>query len=80
MKALLLSLSVIAAVVGTSFVARADDDHHYYEHHDRDHEEDRADHNWHEEYWRHHHYGYWHGQRGYWVFRHHDHEFVVIAP
>jgi hypothetical protein len=80
MKALLLSLSVIAAVVGTSFVARADDDHHYYEHHDRDHDEDRADHDWHEEYWHHHHYGYWHGQRGYWAFRHHHHEFVIFGP
>ena len=42
MKPLLLSLSTILAVVGTSFVARADD-HHYYEHHERDHEEAERD-------------------------------------
>jgi hypothetical protein len=79
MKPLLLNLSIVLAVVGTSFVARADD-HHYYEHHERDHEEDRGDHDWHEEYWHHHHYGYWRGQRGYWVFRHHHHEFVIFGP
>ncbi|HXM29152.1 MAG TPA: hypothetical protein VN957_24225 [Chthoniobacterales bacterium] len=79
MKPLLFSLSTILAVVGTSYVARADD-HHYYEHHERDHYEDRGDHDWHEEYWHHHHYGYWRGQRGYWVFRHHRHEFVIFGP
>jgi hypothetical protein len=78
MKALLLSLSLIGAVVGTSFTARADDDrdyhHRYYESRYRD--EDRSDHDWQDEYWHHHHYGYWHRHRGYWVVRHHHHEFV----
>jgi hypothetical protein len=78
MKALLLSLSLIGAVIGASFTARGDDErvyhHRYYE--DRDRDMDRSDHGWNDEYWHHHHYGYWHNHRGYWVVRRHHHEFV----
>ena len=42
--------------------------------------EDRRDHDWNDEYWHHHHYGYWHGERGYWQNRDHKHEFVRVSP
>ena len=42
--------------------------------------EDRRDHDWNDEYWHHHHYGYWHGERGYWQYRDHKHEFVRVSP
>jgi hypothetical protein len=78
MKALVLSLSIVGAVVGTSFTARADDEvyyrHHRYE--DRYREMERSDHDWNDEYWHHHRYGYWHSHRGYWAYRHHHHVFV----
>ena len=78
MKALLLGLSLIGAVVTTSLTARADDDR--YDHHrnyeDRGRDIDRSDHDWNDEYWHHHHSGYWHNHHGYWVARHHHHEFV----
>jgi hypothetical protein len=81
MKAFLLSLSVVATFIGTSFTARGDDERAYYHHH-RYHEDrniDRFDHDWNDGYWHHHHYGYWHSQRGYWTVRHHHHLFVT-AP
>jgi porin len=42
--------------------------------------EDRRDHDWNDDYWHHHHYGYWHGERGYWRYRDHRHEFVRVGP
>ena len=42
--------------------------------------EDRRDHDWNDEYWHHHHYGYWHGERGYWRYRDHTHEFIRVGP
>jgi hypothetical protein len=79
MKALLLSLSIVATIMGTSFTARADDErvnyHHRY-HEDRYREMDRSDHDWNDEYWHNHHYGYWHSHRGYWTVRRHHHQFV----
>ena len=45
MKKLLLTLAV-AGFIGSSLSAMADDD--------------RADHNWNDEYWHHQHYAYWH--------------------
>lgn len=83
MKALLLSLSLIGAVVGTSFAARADDDYNrYYERHDRhrDRDEDRFDHDWRDDYWHHNRYGYWHGERGHWAYRHHHYVFIPAPP
>ena len=35
---------------------------------------------WHHGGWHHHHYGYWHGERGYWQNRDHKHEFVRVSP
>jgi hypothetical protein len=66
MKKLFLALTVIGSVVGTSLTAMAD--------------EDRRDHNWNDEYWHHEHYGYWHGDRGYWQYHHHKHEFIRVGP
>ena len=43
-------------------------------------QEERRDHNWNDEYWHHHHYGYWHDERGYWVYRDHKHEFIRVSP
>jgi porin len=43
-------------------------------------QDDRRDHDWSDEYWHHHHYGYWHGERGYWQYRNHKHEFVRVSP
>ncbi|MEA3146092.1 MAG: hypothetical protein QOE88_1775 [Verrucomicrobiota bacterium] len=65
MKKLLLTLAV-AGFIGSSLSAMADDD--------------RADHNWNDEYWHHQHYGYWHGERGYWHTHHHNHEFIRVGP
>src|SRR5215813_3794522 len=62
-----LFLALVALVlVGSSFTALA--------------YEDRRDHDWNDEYWHHHHYGYWHGERGYWRYRDHRHEFVRAGP
>jgi hypothetical protein len=66
MKKLFLAIAVIGSVVGTSLTAMADEDHR-----DRD---------WNDDYWHHEHYGYWHGERGYWRYHHHHHEFVRIGP
>jgi hypothetical protein len=65
--------------MGTSFTARADDERVYYHHRyyeDQDRDMDRSDRAWNDEYWHHHHYGYWHSHRGYWTVRHHHHLFV----
>jgi hypothetical protein len=43
-------------------------------------DDDRSDHNWNDEYWHHQHYGYWHGERGYWHTHHHNHEFIRVGP
>jgi porin len=53
-------------VIGASVIALAQDD--------------RRDHDWNDEYWRHEHYGYWHGERGYWQYRDHKHEFIRVTP
>src|SRR5947208_3883881 len=42
--------------------------------------EDRRDHDWTDDYWHHHHYGYWHGERGYWRYHDHKHEFIRVGP
>ncbi|MGH9515297.1 MAG: carbohydrate porin [Terriglobales bacterium] len=66
MKKLFLALSALGSVIGTSFTAFG--------------YEDRRDHNWDDEYWHHHHYGYWHGERGYWRSYDHEHEFTRVGP
>ena len=66
MKKLLLALSILASAVNTSLPAPPHEDH--------------RDHDWNDEYWHHHHYGYWHGERGYWQYRDHKHEFVRVGP
>jgi len=66
MKRLFLALAVLTSMIGISITAYADDDH--------------RDHDWNDEYWHHEHYGYWHGERGYWRQRHHHHEFVRVGP
>ena len=66
MKKLFLVLLVAGLVTGPSGRALAQDD--------------RRDHDWNDEYWRHEHYGYWHGKRGYWVDRDHKHEFIRVTP
>ena len=43
-------------------------------------DEDRHDHDWNDPYWHQNHYGYWHGQRGYWKHHHHHHEFIQMGP
>jgi porin len=43
-------------------------------------DEDRRDHDWNDDYWHHHHYGYWHGERGYWRYHDHEHEFIRAGP
>ena len=77
MKKLFLALAVIGSVVGTSLTAIADDDH-------RDHDgiidDDHRNRDWNDEYWHHEHYGYWHGERGYWRYHHHKHEFIQVGP
>ena len=66
MTKLFLALLVLALVIGPSAIALAQDD--------------RRDHDWNDEYWHHHHYGYWHGDRGYWLYRDHKHEFIRVGP
>ena len=66
MKKLLLALLVLGLVIGTLLTALAYDD--------------RRDHDWNDEYWHHHHYGYWHGERGYWRYHDHEHEFIRVGP
>jgi porin len=66
MKKLVLALLVLGLVIDTSVVALAQDD--------------RRDHDWNDEYWHHNHYGYWHGERGYWQYRDHKHEFIRVSP
>ena len=66
MKKLSLALVVLGLISGTSLIAFP--------------YEDRRDHDWNDEYWHHHHYGYWHGERGYWRYRDHKHEFIRISP
>ncbi len=66
MKKLCFALAVGASVVGTSLTAMADEDH--------------RDHAWNDDYWHHEHYGYWHGERGYWHYHHHNHEFIRVGP
>lgn len=66
MKKLFLVLSVLGSVIATSLTVFAD--------------EDRRDHDWNDDYWHHHHYGYWHGERGYWRYQDHKHEFIRAGP
>jgi porin len=66
MKKLSLALVVLGSVIGTSLTAFA--------------YEDRRDHDWNDDYWHHHHYGYWHGERGYWRHYDHNHEFIRVGP
>jgi hypothetical protein len=66
MKKLYLALAVFGSIAATSLTAMADEDH--------------GDHNWNDQYWHHEHYGYWHGERGYWHTHHHSHEFVRVGP
>lgn len=66
MKKLFQAVSIIGLVIGTSLTGLAQDD--------------RRDHDWNDEYWHHHEYGYWHGERGYWVYRDHKHEFIRVGP
>ncbi|MBW0001237.1 MAG: hypothetical protein JO015_19255 [Verrucomicrobia bacterium] len=66
MKNALLTLLVLSSVFSTSLIARAD--------------EDRRDRDWNDPYWHHSHYGYWHGERGYWRSHHHHHEFIKVGP
>ena len=42
--------------------------------------DDRRDHDWNDEYWHHHHYGYWHGERGYWRYHDGKYEFIRVGP
>src|SRR5436190_19597969 len=65
MKKLFLALLVLRLISGTSLTAFP--------------YEDRRDHDWNDEYWHHHHYGYWHGERGYWRYYDHKHEFVRVG-
>ena len=64
MKKLALALLVSGLVIGASVTALAQDD--------------RRDHDWNDEYWHENHYGYWHGERGYWQYRDHKHEFIPV--
>ena len=66
MKKLFLALVVLGLISGTSLTAFP--------------YEDRRDHDWNDEYWHHHHYGYWRGERGYWRYRDHKHEFIRVGP
>ena len=66
MKKPVLALAVLGSVIGVSLTSFAYDD--------------RRDHDWNDEYWHHHHYGYWHGERGYWRYYDHKHEFVRVGP
>ena len=66
MKKLFLALLMLSVITGPSSIGLAQDD--------------RRDHDWNDEYWRHEHYGYWHGERGYWQYRDHKHEFIRVTP
>ena len=66
MKKVFLALLMLGLASGTSLTAVP--------------YEDRRDHDWNDEYWHHHHYGYWHGERGYWRYRDHTHEFIRVGP
>jgi porin len=66
MKKLPLALTVLGSVIGTSLTVFA--------------HEDLRDHDWNDDYWHHHHYGYWHGERGYWRYYDHKHEFIRVGP
>jgi len=66
MKKLLLALLVLGLVIGNPLTVLS--------------YEDPRDHDWNDEYWHHHHYGYWHGERGSWRFRDHKHEFIRVSP
>lgn len=66
MKKLVLAFLVSVFVIRASTIALAQDD--------------RRDHDWNDEYWRHEHYGYWHGERGYWQYRGHEHVFIPVSP
>ena len=66
MKKLFLAVLALGLVTCTSLTALA--------------HEDRRDHDWNDEYWHHNHYGYWHGERGYWRYRDHKHEFIRVGP
>jgi porin len=66
MKKLLLALVVLGSAIDTSLTAPPYEDH--------------RDHDWNDEYWHHHHYGYWHGERGYWRYRDDKHEFIRVGP
>src|SRR5262249_52590267 len=61
-----LALPVLGSVMGISLTALAYDD--------------RRDHDWNDEYWHHHHYGYWHCEPGYWRYHDGKHEFVRVGP
>ena len=66
MKKLILALVILASAIDSKATAPPN--------------EDRRDHDWNDEYWHHHHYGYWHGERGYWRYRDNTHEFIRIGP
>jgi porin len=66
MKKLSLALTVLGSVIASSLTALA--------------YEDRRDHDWNDDYWHHHHYGYWHGERGYWRYHDHKYEFIRVGP
>ena len=66
MKKLFLALVVLGSAINTSLTAPP--------------YEDRRDHDWNDEYWHHHHYGYWHNERGYWRYRDHRYEFIRVGP
>lgn len=65
MKKLFFVLFALGSLIATSLTALAD--------------EDRRNHDWNDDYWRHHYYGYWHGERGYWRYHDHKHEFVRVG-
>src|SRR5262249_40677269 len=65
MKRLFLVFSMLGSVIATLPTVSAD--------------EDRRDHDWTDDYWHHHHYGYWHGERGYWSYHDHKHEFIRVG-
>src|SRR5262245_6925139 len=66
MKKLFLALVVLGSATNASLTAPPYEDH--------------RDHDWNDEYSHHHHYGYRHGQRGYWRYREHRHEFLRVGP
>jgi hypothetical protein len=65
MKALILALAVFGTVVAASQNAKATT-------------VVVREYNWDHPYWHHHHYGYWHQQRGYWAYRHGEHVFIAV--